>query len=68
MDVYTLPKVKEIASGKQRHSTGRSARCFAMTQRGGIGRVGGSLKREYGDVCVYMADSLCGTTEINTVL
>ena len=25
MDIYTLPNIKEIASGKQPHSTGRSA-------------------------------------------
>ena len=29
--IYTLPNVKEIASGKQPHSTGRSARCFVTT-------------------------------------
>ena len=31
IDIYTLPNVKQLASGKQQHSTGRSARCFAMT-------------------------------------
>ena len=31
MDIYTLPNVKQIASGKQPHSTGRSARCFVTT-------------------------------------
>ena len=41
-----LPNVKQIASGKQPHSTGRSARCFVTTQRGGTGRVGGRHKRE----------------------
>ena len=30
-DVYTLPNVKQIASGKQPHSTGRSAPCFVTT-------------------------------------
>ena len=39
MDIYTLPNVKQIASGKQPHSTGRSAGCFVSTYRGGIGRV-----------------------------
>ena len=28
---YTLPNVKEIASGKQPHSIGRSAWCFVTT-------------------------------------
>ena len=28
---YTLPNVKQIASGKQLHSTGRSARCSVTT-------------------------------------
>ena len=46
MDMYTLPNVKQIASGKQLHSTGRSARCFVITYRGGIGRVEGRCKRE----------------------
>ena len=31
MDIYTLPNVKQIASGKQPHSTGRSARWFVTT-------------------------------------
>ena len=46
MDIYTLPNVKQIASGKQLHSTGRSARCFVTTYRGGIGQMGGRHKRE----------------------
>ena len=31
IDIYTLPNVKSIASEKQQHSTGRSARCFTTT-------------------------------------
>ena len=31
MDIHTLPNVKQVASGKQPHSTGRSARCFVTT-------------------------------------
>ena len=31
MDIYTLPNVKQIASEKQPHSTGRSAQCFVTT-------------------------------------
>ena len=56
MDVYTLPNVKPIASGKQPHSTGRSARCFVTAWGGGMGRVGGRERREGGDMgtCVYV--------------
>ena len=66
--IYTT-KCKIIASGKQQHSTGRSAQCFVFTQRGGIGRVGGRRKRE--GIWGYMytfADSLCYTAETNTTL
>ena len=71
IDIYTLPNVKQLAGGKQQHSTGRSARCFVMmTYRGGIGRMGGRLPRGrgYGDMCMHMADLLCCATETNTVL
>ena len=55
MDIYTLPNVKLIASGKQPHSIGRSTRCFVTTWRGGIGRVGGRLKMKgiWGYVYIY---------------
>ena len=46
MDIYTLPNVKQVASEKQVHSTGRSAQSFVTTYRGGIGRVGGRGQRE----------------------
>ena len=54
-DIYTLPNVKLIASGKQPHSIGRSTRCFVTTWRGGIGRVGGRLKMKgiWGYVYIY---------------
>ena len=54
MDIYTLSKVKQIASGKQPHSTGRSARCFVTTYRGGIGRVGGRETQEGRDMGTYV--------------
>ena len=38
--IYTQPCVKQIASGKLLSSTGSSARCSVMTQRGGMGGVG----------------------------
>ena len=50
MDIYTLPNVKPIASGKQLHSTERSARCFVTTWRGRIGRVGGRETQEGRDM------------------
>ena len=46
-------KCKQIAIGKQPHSTGRSAQCFVTTQRDGMGRVGGRRKREGIWGCMY---------------
>ena len=67
--IYTLPNVKSIVSGKQPYRTGRSALCFVTTKRGGIGKVGGTHKRErYGDICICVADSLCYKAETNTRL
>ena len=54
MDIYTLPNVKQIASGKQPHSTGRSARWFVTTLRGGIGRVEGRETQEGRDTGIYV--------------
>ena len=42
-----------MASGKLLHSTGRSARCFVVTYRGGIGSVGGEAQ-EGGDMGIYV--------------
>ena len=47
MDIYTLPNVKQTASGKQPHSTGRSAQCFVTTE--GWDREGGREMQEEGD-------------------
>ena len=64
MDIYTLPNVKQIASGKQLRSTGRSAWCFVTTWRGGVGGWEGNAGgRGCGDVCMHIADSLCCTME-----
>ena len=42
-----------MASGKLLKSTGSSARCSVMTQRGGMGKeMGGSFKRE--GIYVYL--------------
>ena len=53
MDIYTLPNVKSIASGKQPHSTGRSARCF-VTPLEGWDREGGRETQEGGDMGIYV--------------
>ena len=52
--IYTT-KCK-IDSGKQPHSTGRSAQCFVTAWGDGMGRVGGREMREGGDMgtCVYV--------------
>ena len=54
MDIYTLPNIKYIASGKQPHSKGRSARCFVTTWRGGIGKVGEREMQEGRDMGTYV--------------
>ena len=66
--IYTLPCVKQIASGKLLYSTGSSAQCSVMTQRGGEGDGGGREAQEGGDICIYMADSLHCTAETITTL
>ena len=53
MDIYTLPNVKLIASGKQLHSTGRSAWCFVSTWGGGD-REGGRETQDGGDMGIYV--------------
>ena len=71
MDISTLPNVKWIASGKQPHSPGRSARCFVAAWGCGMGRVGGREMqegREMGTYCICVADSLCFKAETNTPL
>ena len=64
VDVHTLPRVKEIASGKLLYSTGSSAQCCVMTLLGGIrGQID-----EGEDICKCVADSLHCTAETNTTL
>ena len=47
METYTLPYVKQIASGNLLYDTGSSAQCCMTTQRGGMRwEVGGRFKRE----------------------
>ena len=53
MDIYTLPNVKQIASGKLLHSTGRSARVLCDNLEG-CDREGGSEAQEGGDMEIYV--------------
>ena len=52
MDMHTLPNVKQIASGKQPHSTGRSAWCCVHLE--GWDREGGRETQEGGDMGIYV--------------
>ena len=52
--IYTLPCVKQIASGKLLCNTGSSAQCSVMTQKGGMGVwEGGSNGKGY----IYISQS-----------
>ena len=53
MDVYTLPNVKQIASGKQPHSTGRSAPVLCDHLEG-WDREDGRETQEGGDIGIYV--------------
>ena len=53
--IYTTKR--KIASGKQPHSTGRSARCFVTTLEGWDrerGREGDARGKRYGNICIYV--------------
>ena len=50
IDMYALPCVNKIASGKLLCSTGRSAQGSVMTQRGGMWEVRGDILY---NICVY---------------
>ena len=71
MDIYTLPNIKQIASGKQPHSTGRSAPVLCDHLEGwdreGV-REGDARGKSYGDICICITDSLCYKAETNTPL
>ena len=66
-DTYISPCVKQTASRNMLYSTGSSARCSVMTQRGGR-EVGGREVQEGVDICILIVDSLCCTTETNATL
>ena len=50
--IYTTKR--KIASGKQPHSTGRSAPCFVTAWRGRIGRMGGREMQEGREMGTYV--------------
>ena len=56
-DIYTLPCVKQRASGRLLCSTGSSAPSSVMTQR--VGWVGGREMQEERDICIHLADPCC---------
>ena len=71
MYIYTLPNVKPIASGKQPHSTGRSARVLCHHLEGWDredGREGDARGKRYADICICIADSLYYKAETDTPL
>ena len=76
IDIYTLPCVEWIASGKVLFSTGSSARCSVIDLEGCGRGWNGSGAREGGDMYIYIyiyiyicrAVSLCFTAETNTPL
>ena len=68
IDVYTLPCIKERASGNLLYSTGSSAQCSVVTSRAegtGMGWEGGP--RGSG-ICIHTADSLLCMAETNRTL
>ena len=64
-EVYALPFVKQIASGKLLHRAGNSAWCSVVTQ--GFGMGGGRIEvqgRE--DLWIHIDDALCCAAKTNT--
>ena len=60
-----IQEVNQIASGKQRCSTGNSGQC-SVTAEGWDGEWEGGSGR--GDVCILIADSRCCRAETNATL
>ena len=71
MDIYTLPNVKLIASGKQlhRHRKISLVLCDHLEwwDREG-GREGVTRGKRFGDICICIADSLCYKAETNNTI
>ena len=57
--IYTLPSIKEVATGKLLHSTGSSAQCSVVTQRRGVGVVAGQMFKREGYICMGMCICMC---------
>ena len=58
-DIYTLPCIKQIASGKLLYGTESSAWRSVITQMGAMGEEGGGKESQEGrDVCIHIANSL----------
>ena len=68
MDLYILPNVNYIASGKQHSTEISSVLCVHLEgwdrERGRETQEGG----DKGDICICIADSLCYKAETNTPL
>ena len=69
MDIYTIPNVKYIASGKQRIAQGDQLSALWPHREVGYGRWEGYVRvRGYGNISICIADWLCYTAETNTPL
>ena len=66
IDIYTLPCVKQIATGKLLYNTGNSVQGSVMTYRAGMGA--GREAQAGGDIHIQITDSHCCTAEANTTL
>ena len=59
IDIYTLPCIKQIASGKLLYGTESSAWRSVITQMDAMGEEGGGKESQEGrDVCIHIANSL----------
>ena len=68
IEIYTLPYIKQIASGNLLYDTGSSNSVFCDNLEGRIGMGSGSMVQEGEDICVPMADSCLFMAETNTIL
>ena len=71
MDIYILPDVKYIASGKQEHKHREISSVLCVPLEGWDregGREGDVRGSGYGDICICIADSLCYKAATNTPL
>ena len=66
IDIYTLPCVKQIATGKLLYNTGTSVQGSVMTYRAGM--EGEREAQEGGDICILIANSHGCTAETNITL